>query len=420
MRSAYGFDIPAEDYELTHVEAGSPMGELMRRYWQPVCLSDEIKDLPRRVKLLCEDLVAFRDKQGRAGVMHLHCSHRGTSLEFGRVEENGIRCCYHGWLYRTDGKCIEMPCEQPGYAERMDIWQPSYPVHEYGGVVFAYMGPPQMQPLFPMYDIIDTRHRNDMVLKGMRLWEDHAVGYVRDCNWLQHMENAADPWHLVVLHEMISGDQFASVLTQGRRQKIGAERTDLGMRYMLLRELPNGLMLDRHSECIVPNVVLIASIHQKGEKPMASPEKVTEVTWLVPSDNEHVHGISIVAWPLKDGAPDPKWVPGTYTISDIRPGQLRERTYEDKQRKPDDMEAQEGQRPITIHALEHLAVGDTGVALLRNTLRKAIRDMQAGRDPLNVIRDPAKNHALETKGWNWVMTKEEAARRFPQAAEAAE
>src|SRR5467141_1702746 len=104
MRSAYGRQTPPPDYELTCVEPGSPMGELLRRYWQPVCASDELKDLPRKVKLLCEELVVFRDKKGRVGALEPHCSHRGTSLEWGRIEDEGLRCCYHGWLY-------EVPCD---------------------------------------------------------------------------------------------------------------------------------------------------------------------------------------------------------------------------------------------------------------------------------------------------------------------
>ena len=98
MKSAYGRQTSAPDYELTCVEPGSPMGELMRRYWQPVCTSDELRDLPRKEKLLCEDIVVFRDKKGRVGALDPHCGHRGTSLEWGRIEEEGLRCCYHGWL----------------------------------------------------------------------------------------------------------------------------------------------------------------------------------------------------------------------------------------------------------------------------------------------------------------------------------
>ncbi len=167
MKSAYGRQTPPPDYELTYVEQGSPMGELLRRYWQPVCTSDELRDLPKKVKLLCKELVVFRDKRGRVGALEPHCSHRGTSLEWGRVEGEGLRCCYHGWLYDTRGQCIDMPRETEEFRRRMDVCHPAYPTTEYGGLVFVYMGPPGTEPLFPMYDIIDTRHRDDVVLRGM-------------------------------------------------------------------------------------------------------------------------------------------------------------------------------------------------------------------------------------------------------------
>ncbi len=252
MKSAYGRQTPPPDYELTCVEQGSPMGELMRRYWQPVCTSEERRDLPRKEKLLCEEIVVFRDKQGRVGALDPHCAHRGTSLEWGQVEEAGLRCCYHGWLYDTRGQCIDMPCESEEFRQRMDVWQPGYPTLEYGGLVFVYMGPPGTEPLFPRYDIIDPDRGDDVVLRGMRLWGEYAVGMVRDCNWLQHYENIVDPWHLIMLHQAISGDQFEGALMQGAPQ-IAWERTALGVRYNLIKDLPTGNRMVRHAECIAPN-----------------------------------------------------------------------------------------------------------------------------------------------------------------------
>jgi phenylpropionate dioxygenase-like ring-hydroxylating dioxygenase large terminal subunit len=126
MQSAYGYETPPAASELTSVEPGSPMGELLRRYWQPVCTSDDVKDLPHKEKLLCEEIVLFRDGSGKVGALKPHCSHRGTSLEWGRVEEKGLRCCFHGWLYATDGQCLEMPCETEEFRERMNVWQPAY------------------------------------------------------------------------------------------------------------------------------------------------------------------------------------------------------------------------------------------------------------------------------------------------------
>ena len=401
MKSAYGRAMPGEDAALTHVDPGTPMGEMMRRYWQPLCLSSELGALPRRVRILCEDLVAFRDGAGRAGCLELHCAHRGTSLEYGRIEERGIRCCYHGWLYGVDGRCLEMPCEAEGYAARMAVWQPAYPVQEYGGLVFVYMGPPDKRPLLPMYDIIDTRHRDDATLYGMRLWEDHSVGFVRDCNWLQHFENAIDAHHLLMLHDAASGDQFDSAITAPGPAEIDFEETPLGARYCFFRDLPNGNRLERFTECILPNIFLIANIHERGEAPKRR-YKCTELSWCVPVDNERLYGISIVAWPLRDGRPLAGWKPGTDTRTDVRPGSLRDRPYEDKQRRPDDMEAQEGQRRIAVHALENLARSDRGVAMVRKALRRSLDRMAQGEDPQNVVRDPDANHAIATHSWTEV------------------
>src|SRR5436309_5446102 len=407
MKSAYGRQTPPPDYELTCVEQGSPMGELMRRYWQPVCTSDELRDLPRKEKLLCEEIVLFRDKQGRVGALDPHCAHRGTSLEWGQVEERGLRCCYHGWLYDTQGQCLDMPCETAEFRERMDVWQPAYPTHEYGGLVFVYMGPPGTEPLFPMYDIIDTRERDDVVLRGMRLWGDYAVGMVKDCNWLQHYENIVDPWHLVMLHQTISGDQFNGALMQGV-PSIAWEKTPLGVRYKLVKQLPNGNRFIRHAECIVPNAFMIPDIRETGAAPKRR-EQATELSWAVPVDNEHVRGISIVAWPLENGEPKPGWRPGTDTVDEIRPGSLLARSYEERQRKPDDLEAQEGQRTIAVHALEHLGTSDTGIAMLRHLLREQIQRVEQGLDPINVIRDERANRNIPTNAWNTVLTPAEGA-----------
>jgi nitrite reductase/ring-hydroxylating ferredoxin subunit len=407
MRPAYGRQTPPPDYELTCVEAGSPMGELLRRYWQPVCPSDELRDLPKKVQLLCEELVVFRDGKGRVGALDPHCSHRGTSLEWGRIEERGLRCCYHGWLYDTDGQCIDMPCETEEFRRRMDVWQPAYPTLEYGGLVFVYMGPPGSTPLFPVYDVIDTNGRDDVALRGMRLWGDYAIGYVKDCNWLQHYENIVDPWHLVMLHQAISGDQFQGALMQGAPQ-IGWERTALGVRYRVVKDLPNGNRFVRHAECIVPNAFLIPNIRELGTT-LKRRDRCTELSWAVPIDNEHVRGLSIVAWPLENGEPKRDWRPGTDTLDAIRPGSVLTRTYEERQRKPDDLEAQEGQRTIAVHALENLGTSDTGIVMLRRLLREQLQRVEDGLDPLNVVRDADVAQGIPTHAWNTILSPAEAA-----------
>ncbi|PYN14780.1 MAG: ring-hydroxylating oxygenase subunit alpha, partial [Candidatus Rokuibacteriota bacterium] len=141
--------VPAPDPELTQVGPGTPCGEYLRRFWQPVAFARDLTATPRRVRILGEDLVVFRDRGGQIGVLHLHCAHRGTSLEFGIPVERGIRCCYHGWVYDVDGRCLATPGEPHGSRLRERVRQGAYPTHEFAGLVFAYLGPPDGRPAFP-------------------------------------------------------------------------------------------------------------------------------------------------------------------------------------------------------------------------------------------------------------------------------
>src|SRR5205814_5620001 len=121
-----------------------------------VAFCDELQDLPRALRIFGEDLVLFRDRAGRVGLLQLHCSHRGTSLEFGLVSERGIRCCYHGWLFDVDGRILETPGEPADSTFKQRLCHGAYPTHEFCGLVFAYMGPPDARPVFPMYDTFDV------------------------------------------------------------------------------------------------------------------------------------------------------------------------------------------------------------------------------------------------------------------------
>jgi phenylpropionate dioxygenase-like ring-hydroxylating dioxygenase large terminal subunit len=147
--SAYGRRPARSNELLTQVGPGTPCGELMRRYWQPIAASASVSDLPRKVKILGEELILFRDTKGRAGLLYPRCMHRGTSLLYGRIEEEGIRCCYHGWLFDVQGRCLEQPCEPNGGRHRDAVRQPWYPVEERYGLVFAYLGPLEKKPVLP-------------------------------------------------------------------------------------------------------------------------------------------------------------------------------------------------------------------------------------------------------------------------------
>ena len=136
--TAYGLKPRRHDPVLTEVGAGTPMGELLRRYWHPVGLTVDASDTPRQVRVLGEDLILFRDGKGRAGLLYPRCAHRGTTLYYGKVDEKGVRCCYHGWQFDVEGRCIDQPCEPENGARSRDrVRQPWYPVQELYGLVFA-------------------------------------------------------------------------------------------------------------------------------------------------------------------------------------------------------------------------------------------------------------------------------------------
>ena len=146
----YHREVPDEDPELTHTGPGTPCGEYLRRFWQPVAHSADLKDLPVPLTIMGEDMVAFRDKEAETwDLLEMHCAHRGTSLEFGVIEEHGIRCCYHGWQFDVDGSILDTPGEPPTSTLKDRLRQGAYPVHEYRGLVFAYMGPPREKAPVP-------------------------------------------------------------------------------------------------------------------------------------------------------------------------------------------------------------------------------------------------------------------------------
>src|SRR4051794_9576554 len=190
---------------LTRIGPGTPAGALLRRYWLPVATHDELgADQPTRfVRVLGEDLVLFRDKQGRVGLLADHCAHRGASLCYGRVEERGISCAYHGWLYDTGGHVLETPPERND-AILKHVRQPSYPVQEFVGMYWAYLGP-LPAPVIPHYDTLVSRRGR----RKITIYPQLA------CNGLQTMENSVDPAHLQILHQEYIG---------GGRQPVNSTR----------------------------------------------------------------------------------------------------------------------------------------------------------------------------------------------------
>ncbi len=359
-------DVPAEDAELTRVGPGTPGGEYLRRFWQPVALSSELTELPLRVRVLGEDLVLFRDRGGRAGLLELHCPHRGTSLEFGIVSERGIRCCYHAWLFDVDGRILETPGEPRDSTLKDRLCHGAYPALEYKGLVFAHLGPPDLKPDFPILDTYDLPD-NKMV--------PYCVTW--PCNWLQAAENVMDPWHAVFLHTKISFAQFADAW--GAMPVIDWVETPLGMVYVTTRRWGDHVWV-RSNDAILPNLNQVGAIWEDG-----SEEKIFTRTgltrWTLPIDDAHC---MIIGWrhfhPSTDreGKGDERRC-GKEMVDFF--GQDGNRPYKERQRVPEDYDAQVSQRPIAIHALEHLATTDRGVIMYRRLLRHEIRRVAAGQSP---------------------------------------
>jgi nitrite reductase/ring-hydroxylating ferredoxin subunit len=378
--------VPKEDEVLARVSLGTPMGELLRRFWQPVCLSSELTELPKRLRILGEDLVAFRDRQGRVGVLDLHCAHRGASLEYGRIEDDGIRCCYHGWLFSTEGQCLQQPGEPIKSTYKDEVTQPAYPAVEYGGLVFAYMGPPDQQPEFPRYDGLE---QDNTILTAYR---NTSRGVVAECNWLQIQENVMDPVHTAFLHSTISSLHFTNAYAA--IPQLGFEETDMGMKYIRTSQLSGGRTFTRVQEIFMPNVRAVSEA-LVSEEPHV--DKARVIGWWVPVDDTNTIGFHLEALPVVDGKPVPSAL-ATAPVgrtSGTTPGRT---CYEDTQREPDDCEAQVSQRPIAVHALEHKATTDLGIVMYRRLLRNALRALGEGRDPKGVIRDPAKSRVTVVAG----------------------
>ena len=396
-------EVPAHDQELTEVGPGTPCGEYLRRFWHPVGLTAELKDLPKRILVLGEDLVLFRDGRGKIGLLELHCSHRGTSLEFGMVERCGIRCCYHGWVYDVDGRVLETPGEPLESTFKDKFFHGAYPTIEYKGLIFAYMGPPEHRPEFPIYDSFE--------LPGYRMIASGETDpkYVYNCNWLQLAENNADQTHFVFLHDpeearekleryrpSVTGGPLADYFDVGLKEfetEFTAIRENFRSRVIEWQESPVGvigihsrrvgdLVWVRLGDYIMPNVDQFppSRFRPTGELEFG-PLYMT--AWTVPVDDTHT-----VAFQFRYA---PENTEQRSSARALRSSQSLSRTYEDRQRQPGDYEAQESQRPIAVHALEHLGAMDRGVTLVRKLLREGIRALQRGEDPRRAVARDGKS-----------------------------
>jgi phthalate 4,5-dioxygenase len=390
---------------LTQTGPGTPCGDLMRRYWQPVAVAEELPSggAPLPVKILGEDLVLFRDDQDRIGLLGLHCAHRGADLSYGRCEDGGLRCLYHGWLYDVQGRCLEQPGEPAGSTFHQRVRHTAYPCREVGGLILTYMGPGE-PPVLPAYDFLAAPESHRSIIK-----------ILQDCNYLQANEGNLDQVHLSFLHrlsdEALAGSDMVKeapgsarsatrLLAEDVCPRIEVQETSFGMRECVFRTAPEGYYF-KIENFVLPNFAAVPGGTQGQDGYL--------VNWHVPIDDTH-HWKYMYTFkrsgPL-DKARLLKVLSGDATIGpDGRFSRNKDNRYlQDRESMRydhtyaglgpgfalHDTWAVEGLGPCFDRTQEHLGYEDKSVIVMRQVMLRAIRDVQEGRDPPHVVRDPRAN-----------------------------
>ncbi len=378
-----------ENDTLTLVGTGTPMGNLMRRYWVPVGMSCEVErdGSPQRVQLLGEKLVAFRDTSGRVGLMAEHCPHRGASLWLGRNEQDGLRCVYHGWKYDVSGQCLDQMNEPADAEFSHKVRVTSYPVVEMGGLMWTFMGAPDQQPPLPKFawTQVPEQHR-------------HVNKTYEECNWLQAMEGGLDTSHVPILHGKLTDDTDlpgvspSTPLARGKAPHLEVDETDYGYAYYGVRELENDELHVRAYHFVMP-------FTQIRPEPFTAVGLVAGHIW-VPMDDHHCMVFNWEYAPAGEGLEDP------YAVARINGSGLDDQTPDarkirnldndylidrDTQKKytftgifgvnVQDHAVQEGMGPIVDRSKEHLGPADKAIIVMRRQLFDAVRTVEDGGDP---------------------------------------
>ncbi|HZT07715.1 MAG TPA: Rieske 2Fe-2S domain-containing protein [Chloroflexota bacterium] len=398
---------PHEVHELlTRIGPGTACGDLMRRYWQPAALSEELPvgGAPLPIRLLGEDLVLFRDDLGKPGLLGIHCPHRGADLSYGRVEDGGLRCIYHGWLFDRTGQCLEQPGEPAGSTFHERIRQTAYPCVERARTIFTYMGPGE-PPLFPRYEFLTLPDENVLATK-----------LLHECNYLQANEGNIDLSHLTFLHYTARNRGIGGGLNnEGGRPDLGpqaqvdgrgaapgvdsadAELTSYGIRsYKIRRDFGPDKYQLYLTEFVLPNFTAFPG-PLRGDGGFG-------INWHVPIDDTHNWKYTFTF--CRDRPIGEEWGHNAAVRTDcyVPKRNKANRYLQDRESMMwesytgmgvdfviHDLAATESQGPIQDRAQEHLGAMDRPLVLERQVLLKAILDLQEGVEPVNVARDPSRN-----------------------------
>ncbi len=375
----------AQNQLLTQVGRGTPMGELMRRYWQPIgALAEMQGQWTKKVRLLGEDLILFRNREGGLGLIAEQCPHRRASFLHGIPTARGIRCPYHGWEFNAAGACLHQPFEADNPAFRASVATTAYPVQELGGLLFAYLGPDtaeQPRPLLPRFDTL--------VAEGAIRIMGRALLPV---NWLQIMENSLDPVHTEWLHghqhEFQNEQLGLKVAISTPHRKIDFREFEFG--------ITKHRLLEGHSEdsddwrighpIVFPNILAVGNGDPKA--------RYHSFQMRVPVDDTHTLHLWYNAYLPPTGVAVPEALRAQVHVYDVPFIDAQGRFIVDNIDGQDIM-AWITQGAVADRSLEHLGASDKGVALYRRVLKREMKKVQEGQRPMGLLFDAARNTRIE-------------------------
>ena len=412
--------IAADNAFLTQGGPGTPMGDLLRRFWMPALLSEELPERdgpPKKIRILGEDLLAFRQTDGRVGIVEPHCPHRGANLYFGRNEECGIRCAFHGWKFDIDGNCVDLPTSPPESTYKDTIKLLSYPVREWADMVWVYMGPREHMPELPQLELglVPAAHRY-----VSKKWQD--------CNWVQSLEGAIDTAHFSFLHAIPTKDEAARLdilrktsaigqeggladrsrwVTDDPRPKFRIQSHDAGLVIAAGRKTDTTDIYWRIAQYLAPNHALV---------PVAFPGEVYHGQTWVPVDDtscwiytyswvpdrpitnaeraKYASGLSLHA------EIDERYVPKRNMHNDYMIDRELQKTlsYTGISGVSDqDAAIQDSQGAIQDRTREHLGPTDVGIIEFRKLVMAAARGLQQGAPPREAAA--SARYAVRAGGW---------------------
>jgi 5,5'-dehydrodivanillate O-demethylase len=361
-----------QNQALTQVGPGTPIGELLRRYWMPFGAEGELDETPiKAIRLLGEDLTLYKDKSGTYGLLDRHCPHRRADLSYGWVEECGLRCSYHGWLFGERGQCLQQPFEEIAHPEarfKDRITVKAYPVEAKAGLLWAYLGPPPA-PLVPTWEPFTWQN-------GFR----QIVLSEIPCNWFQCQENSIDPVHFEWLHTNWS--RVLKGQDEGPRPpthlRVGFDEFEYGFQYkrVLEGQPENDELWTIGRVCLWPNALFTGS-HFEWRVPIDD-HTTRSVGWFfnrVPREQEPFHQEKIPHWysPIKDRQTG-RWIT-THVMNQDFVGWV-------------------GQGCIADRTQEHLGESDRGIIMMRRAMIEQADVVAEGGDPKGLVRDPAVNECI--------------------------